>query len=98
MGGLGQISPVFWLGTIALAAYIELESLDREKEGKMPGDVGFDPLSMQSDQMEEAELANGRLAMLAGFRRSGGFHETPRRRETSHRRDPLLLPSCILSR
>ena len=64
-GGLGQISPVFWLGTIALADYIELESLDREKEGKMPGDVGFDPLGMKSEQMEEAELANGRLAMLA---------------------------------
>jgi len=64
-GGLGSISPGFWLLAVGAAAAIELKSLDMEKSGAMPGDVGFDPLGMDSPQMADAELLNGRLAMLA---------------------------------
>uniref|UniRef100_A0A7S2HS55 Uncharacterized protein n=1 Tax=Octactis speculum TaxID=3111310 RepID=A0A7S2HS55_9STRA len=64
-GGLGSISPGFWLIAVGAAAAIELKSLDMEKSGAMPGDVGFDPLGMDSPQMADAELLNGRLAMLA---------------------------------
>lgn len=64
-GGLGNINPIFWLVAIGAAVAIEFKSLDMEKSGAMPGDVGFDPLGMNSPQMAEAEMLNGRLAMLA---------------------------------
>ena len=34
-------------------------------EGYEPGDLGFDPLKMKSEEMQEKELNNGRLAMIA---------------------------------
>ena len=35
------------------------------REGYEPGDLGFDPLKMKSEEMQEKELNNGRLAMIA---------------------------------
>jgi hypothetical protein len=64
-GGLGNVPPLFWVGAFGLAAVLELQSLDREKAGASPGDLGFDPLGFSSDAMANAELANGRVAMLA---------------------------------
>ena len=64
-GGLGDVSPVFWIAVVASAAALELRSLDREKEGMMPGDLAFDPLGMNSATMASAEIMNGRVAMLA---------------------------------
>uniref|UniRef100_A0A7S2MCL2 Uncharacterized protein n=1 Tax=Octactis speculum TaxID=3111310 RepID=A0A7S2MCL2_9STRA len=64
-GGLGNISPVFWIAAVVSAVVIELTALEREILGHAPGDLGFDPLSLRSERMAEAELANGRVAMLA---------------------------------
>ena len=39
------------------------------RSGYQPGDLGFDPLKLKNEAMEEKELNNGRLAMIsvAGF-------------------------------
>uniref|UniRef100_A0A7S2MCL5 Uncharacterized protein n=1 Tax=Octactis speculum TaxID=3111310 RepID=A0A7S2MCL5_9STRA len=64
-GGLGNVSPVFWIVAVVSAVVVELTALEREASGYAPGDLGFDPLSLRSERMAEAELANGRVAMLA---------------------------------
>lgn len=65
--------PAFWIGTIALAAVIEIgESVEENKSMKLdPADMGFDPLGLggatrkEKFFMKEAELFYGRLGMLA---------------------------------
>merc|ERR1711998_671480 len=65
-----------FVGVVALAiGALDLESLrQREENGNdfAPGDYGFDPLNIAKGmspqarfEMEEAEMLNGRLAMLA---------------------------------
>ena len=73
-GGLSNVSPVFWVAALGAAA--ALEGIDASKERQSsevvaPGDLGFDPLGLagstesQTHFMQEAELFNGRLGMLA---------------------------------
>jgi hypothetical protein len=72
-GGLSNVSPVFWVAALGAAA--ALEGIQVSKEGLStevaPGDLGFDPLGLagktesQKHFMQEAELFNGRLGMLA---------------------------------
>ena len=65
--------PAFWIGTIALAAVIEIgESVEENTSMKLdPADMGFDPLGLGGTTrkekffMKEAELFYGRLGMLA---------------------------------
>jgi hypothetical protein len=65
--------PAFWIGTIALAAVIEIsESVEENTSMKLdPADMGFDPLGLGGNTrkekffMKEAELFYGRLGMLA---------------------------------
>ena len=65
--------PLFWIATIASAAAIEMrETAEENVACKLnPADMGFDPLELggktgkQSHYMQEAELFNGRLGMLA---------------------------------
>ncbi|KAJ1445446.1 chlorophyll a/b-binding protein domain-containing protein [Pelagophyceae sp. CCMP2097] len=64
-GGLGNVPAPFWLAAILGAALLEQRSLEFEKAGKLPGDLGFDPLGMNSPKMAGAEVTNGRVAMLA---------------------------------
>lgn len=85
-GGLGLISPVYWLGVIAFAGVIEFVSETTKAAAKsqdstwmltgswVPGDLKFDPLGLYTTfgdtpkakmLMEEAEIKNGRLAMIA---------------------------------
>lgn len=64
-GGLGQISPIFWIVAIVSTIVIELTAIQREDSGAPPGDLGFDPLNLSSPSMADAELVNGRIAMLA---------------------------------
>lgn len=75
-GGLEQSTLPLFVGVVALAiGALDLESLrQREKNGNdfVPGDYGFDPLNIAKGmspqarfEMEEAEILNGRLAMLA---------------------------------
>jgi len=69
-GGLSTTNPLFWVGTISAAAALEFIAT-KNSDSNAPGDFGFDPLSLggktESDKffMEEAEIFNGRLAMLA---------------------------------
>jgi hypothetical protein len=68
-GGLSHISPTFWVAALAVAALAEAAVASEEKQA--PGDLGFDPLGLagirpkQKHYMQEAELFNGRLSMLA---------------------------------
>ena len=65
--------PLFWIGVIAAAAAVEIAEVTLENiSSKLnPGDMGFDPFNLfgktekQQHFMEEAELFNGRLGMLA---------------------------------
>lgn len=73
-GGLGDgiIAPFLFLATAA-AAYLEVQSKDAQKPPEyVPGALGFDPFGFCTEEgaykrraMREAELLNGRLAMLA---------------------------------
>lgn len=71
-GGLGKISPIYWLICIGGAAAIDLIGINaKSKPGYTPGNLGFDPLGMYpkdkagQERMQLAELKNGRLAMIA---------------------------------
>jgi hypothetical protein len=64
-GRLNEVSPVLWVSGLALAYFLETRSLDLEKAGKLPGDCGIDPLGLNSPQRADAEIMNGRVAMLA---------------------------------
>jgi len=72
-GGMGKISPLYWVSCIMLAASVELYGMfgASKKKGYFPGNFGFDPFGLyptnEKDQkwMQTAEIKNGRLAMLA---------------------------------
>ena len=64
--------------SILIAGYLEAKSMNdgyvfwgaQKPEGYTPGTLGFDPLSLYrarktKKSMEEAEIKNGRLAMIA---------------------------------
>lgn len=67
-GGLTTTSPLFWVGAICATAALEFIST---KNQNSTGDYSFDPLRLggktdkQKFFMSEAEIFNGRLAMLA---------------------------------
>lgn len=73
--GLAHASfPAFWIATIAVAGIIEIqETVEANVSCKLnPADRGFDPLNVlggknmkQKHFMQEAEIFNGRLGMLA---------------------------------
>jgi len=71
-GGLGKISPAYWVGCIGAAALIEILGQLRTKgDDYLPGDYGL-RLGYPGDQagqkrMQLAEIKNGRLAMIAIF-------------------------------
>ncbi len=64
-GPQGGFLALVILGT----AYLEANTLDNAEgltpSGYVPGDLGFDPISLRSEKMELAEIKHGRLAMLA---------------------------------
>jgi hypothetical protein len=72
-GGLGKISPVYWVGCIAAAAAIDVYGISKSKNSPdyFPGNLGFDPLGVYPKgkegqmRMQTTEIKNGRLAMIA---------------------------------
>jgi len=75
-GGLGKISPIYWVGCILAAAAIDQYGIARSKQnlpGYFPGNLGFDPLGLYPEdeagqqRMQLAEIKHGRLAMIAIF-------------------------------
>lgn len=75
-GGLGKVSPVYWIGCIGAAAAVEFYGINKAKSGDesyFPGSLGFDPLGVYpkekegQQRMQLAEIKNGRLAMIAIF-------------------------------
>jgi len=72
--GLSHASfPAFWIAAIAAVAAVEIrESVEENYSVKLnPADMGFDPFNLggkteeEQHYMQEAELFNGRLGMLA---------------------------------
>ena len=73
-GGLERVSPIWWGFCIGLTAAIDLYGIAKARRGDpayQPGKLGFDPLGLypadpkKQKAFEEAEIRNGRLAMLA---------------------------------
>lgn len=68
-GGLGAVSPVYWLAILGAAAFVEVTGLSLKKDA--PGDFGFDPLGLyptdaaEKALRQESELRHGRTAMIA---------------------------------
>lgn len=68
-GGLGKISPLYWVSVLAMAAAIDLKQNELASSGspdyKFPGDLGWDPLGLYpSDpegqrRMQTAEIKHG---------------------------------------
>ena len=75
-GGLGNVSPIYWIGILGVGAAVEFLGITKSKSGDasyFPGNLGFDPLGLYPQaeagrmRMQLAEIKNGRLAMIAIF-------------------------------
>jgi len=89
-GGLGKVSPAYWVGALGFAAVVViLGSLRMKSKKAIPGDFGL-RLGYPSDKvgqkrMQLAEMKNGCLAMIAIFgftiqefvSKQGVVNETP---------------------
>ena len=72
-GGLGKVSPLYWIVCLAAAAAIDGYGIYRSKNASeyVAGDFGFDPLGLYpkdeagQKNMQLAEIKNGRLGMIA---------------------------------
>lgn len=67
-GGLENINGAYWGLVLAIAVYWEGQGLDKQfgkQDNYLPGMLGFDPLGMDSDFFRNAEITNGRVAMVA---------------------------------
>jgi len=89
-GGLDKVNPLFWLEVVCVAAVLEFLAIEKG-DTRAPGSFSFDPFHLSGKSMEEkfyvqeSELFNGRLAMLAitGFAiqeyttKDAVIHQTP---------------------
>merc|ERR1719440_2657464 len=67
-GGLGNINVAYWAAVAGLAIFAEAKGLDKQygkQKDYLPGMLGFDPLGADSPGMRNAEITNGRVAMVA---------------------------------
>merc|ERR1712227_275029 len=63
-----EVNGLYWDAVVALAVYWESKGLDKQygkKTDYLPGMLGFDPLGADSPAMRNAEITNGRVAMIA---------------------------------
>jgi len=66
--GLGNINSAYWAAVVGLAIFAESKGLDKQygkQNDYLPGMLGFDPLGGDSPSMRNAEILNGRVAMVA---------------------------------
>jgi len=89
-GGLDKVNPLFWVEAVCVAAVLEFLAIEKG-DTRAPGNFSFDPfgLSGKTDEekfyVQESEIFNGRLAMLAitGFAiqefttQDAVIHQTP---------------------
>jgi hypothetical protein len=75
-GGLGKISPLYWILCIVGAGLIDVYGISKARSGNpnyFPGNLGFDPFGVYPAnkegqmRMQTTEIKNGRLAMVAIF-------------------------------
>ena len=67
-GGLGEVNGIYWAAVVGVAVYWEAQGLDKKfgkQDDYLPGMLNFDPLGADSPSMRNAEITNGRVAMLA---------------------------------
>merc|ERR1719313_709549 len=67
-GGLGNVNIAYWVFVLALGIFAESKGLAKQfgkQQDYLPGMFGFDPLKADSSGMRNAEITNGRVAMLA---------------------------------
>merc|ERR1719440_1335090 len=67
-GGLGNVNGAYWAAVVGLAIFAESKGLDKQygkQKDYLPGMLGFDPLGADSPSMRNAEIFNGRVAMVA---------------------------------
>jgi hypothetical protein len=67
-GGLGNVNGAYWAAVVGLAIFAESKGLDKQygkQKDYLPGMLGFDPLGADSPGMRNAEITNGRVAMVA---------------------------------
>jgi len=73
-GGLGKISPIYWIVCLMGAAAIDTYGMSKARSKSpdyFPGNLGFDPLGLYPKdkegqmRMQKTEIKNGRLAMIA---------------------------------
>ena len=84
-GGLEKTSPVFWAGLLTVLSAVELLGIFNPKSSGSLVAEGFNPLGLFNQNEDErnfaleAEIFNGRLAMLAvvGFAIQEWLTQTP---------------------
>ena len=73
-GGLGKVSPAYWIGVLVIAGAIDFYGITRARSNSpeyFAGNLGFDPFGLYPKEREAQmdiqlkELKNGRLAMIA---------------------------------
>merc|ERR1719375_3092007 len=66
--GSAQVNTLYWAAVVALGIFAESKGLDKQygkQKDYLPGMLGFDPLGADSSGMRNAEILNGRVAMMA---------------------------------
>jgi hypothetical protein len=75
-GGLGKISPLYWIVTLMAAGLIDVYGISKGRSNNpdyFPGNLGVDPFGLYPKdkegqmRMQTTEIKNGRLAMIAIF-------------------------------
>jgi hypothetical protein len=75
-GGLGKISPLYWILCLVGAGLIDVYGISKGRTGNpnyFAGNLGFDPFGIYPAnkegqmRMQTTEIKNGRLAMIAIF-------------------------------
>merc|ERR1719387_1215402 len=67
-GGLGNVNTAYWVLVLGLGIFAESKGLAKtygKQDDYLPGMIGFDPLKADSPGMRNAEILNGRVAMIA---------------------------------